>query len=327
MTENDIRPDSLRANQKQYEDEDIAFMIAKREQFEKVNCPACDFNNRHELFSKNLMKYKECDNCGMLYINPRPTHKILKSFYSNSPVYKYFNDFIFPASKEARRDKIFIPRVQKISSLIDKYNINTNFILEIGAGYGLFCEEMVKINKFDNVVATEASDSLYETCTSHGYKVYNGIFEELNIKEKFDCVVSFEVIEHVSNPYSFLKKIYSTMTNNSLLYLTFPHYNGFDIGVERENSRSVDHEHLNYFNENSINILLNRVGFELVEVDTPGVLDVELVRKDILSGIYKPNAFIKTVCIDRYEELGEKFQKFLTDNKLSSNMSIVAKKI
>ena len=44
-------------------------------------------------------------------------------------------------------------------------------------------------------------------------------------------------------------------------------------------SITFDYEHLNYFNPKSIEILLNNCGFEILIVETPGKLDVDLVKK------------------------------------------------
>ena len=87
----------------------------------------------------------------MLYVSPSPTFDILKDFYANSVNYKFFNDYIFPSSIEVRREKIFKPRVEKVIKLCQENNIKTDDLLEIGAGYGLFLEEMTKTGAFNNI--------------------------------------------------------------------------------------------------------------------------------------------------------------------------------
>lgn len=324
--ENDIRPENLKDMQKKYIQQDIDYLLKYKNKFIDINCPTCNQKNTTLKFIKNGFKYLECENCTMLYISPRPTFDILKSFYANSVNYKFFNDYIFPSSKEVRREKMFIPRVEKVIKLCQKNNINTNNILEIGAGYGLFLEEMQKRNLFDNIYGIEASDSLYERSKDLGFNVYNGIFEELNIKQTFDVIVSFEVIEHIFNPSDVIKKIFSMLNDNALLIMTFPNYNGFDISTLKEASDSIDHEHLNYFNEKSIKLLLEESGFKDIQITTPGVLDVDLVRNKILNEKFAPEPFINDICVNKYNKVGNKFQQFLIDNKLSSNMMITAMK-
>jgi hypothetical protein len=119
------------------------------------------------------------------------------------------------------------------------------------------------------------------------------------------------------------------LNENGLLIITCPNGSGFDIEILRTESDSVDHEHLNYFNPKSIKHLFEKNKLEILEIITPGELDAELVRNKVLSNKINLNSqpFLKKVLIDEWDLLGEKFQQFLIDNKLSSNMWVVAKKI
>jgi hypothetical protein len=93
-----------------------------------------------------------------------------------------------------------------------------------------------------------------------------------------------------------------------------------------ENSDSIDAEHINMFNSDSVELLLNRCGFKVLECSTPGELDAEILRTKVLNKEYSLDGqpFLKAVLIERWEELGRRFQKFLKENKLSSHMWVVA---
>ncbi|MBF0329972.1 MAG: class I SAM-dependent methyltransferase [Nitrospirae bacterium] len=327
MLEDDIRPDALKKDQESYIAQDIAFLHANKKEFVEISCPACGMDNKKTVFTKIGFEYKECSSCRMLYMSPRPTQSILGEFYSKSANYKYFNDYIFPASKEARRKNIFIPRVDKVVSICKEYGVSLNSILEIGAGFGIFCEELAKRNIFADIVGLEATDALYETTKDKGFKMYNGILEDVAIQEKFNVVVSFEVIEHVMNPLQHLAKINSLLLDGGVLLMTFPNYDGFDISVLGMESDSIDHEHLNYFNEKAIKIILENSRFELLHIETPGKLDVELVRKKILSGEFLPGGFIRNICVDNYDTTGKLFQEFIQKQNLSSHMLVSARKV
>lgn len=327
INENDIRPDSLRQEQLKSIQKDIDFLIARKEGFADIPCPACGKASNDVEMQKNGFTYLECSNCSMLYISPRPTKEILSEFYPNSEQYKYFNDFIFPASQEVRRKNIFIPRVKKIIEICKNLNIRMDKILEVGTGYGLFCEEMAKAKIFKDVVGVEASDSLAKTCNERGFRLYNGLLENLTINETFDAVASFEVIEHIFNPLEFVKIIHSLLNKDGIFMFSFPNYNGFEVGVLREHCGGIDHEHLNYFNEKSIRILLERAGFETVEIETPGFLDLDIVRKEMLRENFKGNSFLRELCINKFETAGSEFQEFLRKHNLSSHMMVTAKRL
>ena len=75
--------------------------------------------------------------------------------------------------------------------------------------------------------------------------------------------------------------------------------------------------------------MLKRCGFELIEISTPGKLDAEIVRKKVLSGEFNisEQLFLRHILLDNWESLGKIFQDFLSENRLSSHMWVVAKKI
>jgi hypothetical protein len=103
---------------------------------------------------------------------------------------------------------------------------------------------------------------------------------------------------------------------------------GFDTLMLGAASPAVDTEHVNLFNPKSISKLLQRCGFEIISIDTPGKLDVELVRKGILKNEIRINEdqFLQKVLIEDFNEIGSSFQNFLSDNKLSGSMRVLARK-
>ena len=151
--------------------------------------------------------------------------------------------------------------------------------------------------------------------------------EDVFLKEKFDVIVSFEVIEHIFNPKSFIKKIHSLLKKNGSVFLSCPNGKGFDVEILKEKSQSVDTEHVNLFNPKSIEILLKKNNFKVLEIFTPGRLDAEIVRDEVLKGSIKLGDFLNKILIDEWDKLGWSFQKFLAENNLSSHMWVCAKKI
>ena len=66
-----------------------------------------------------------------------------------------------------------------------------------------------------------------------------------------------------------------------MVIFTCPNGDGFDVRFLGRRSHTIDHEHLNYFNTNSIKILLKKCGYKPLEVLTPGKLDVDIVNNYI----------------------------------------------
>lgn len=330
LSEQDIRPVQLMAKQRIAALTDVGRMLSRYGEFVQVDCPACAANAYAPKFEKNGISYVECKECLTFYVNPRPTSDVLEWFYRGSPNYAYWNDVIFPASESVRCERIFAPRVDRLLELCRKYKVRTSSILEVGAGFGTFCGEVKKRNVFTRVVAVEPTPDLAKTCRERGLEVLELPVEQINLDaaELFDVVASFEVIEHLFAPVDFVRHMSRLLATGGIMMLTCPNGQGFDIETLGTTSSTVDHEHLNYFNPQSLAKLLTNCGLEILESFTPGKLDADLVRNKILSGEFDVSSqpFLKKILVDEWKQLGAAFQEFLMQQGLSSNMWIVARK-
>lgn len=330
LTENAIRPVELMAKQRIVALTDVGRLLSRCGEFVEVNCPACDANHSKPKFEKNGFSYVECQECSTFYVNPRPPSEVLEWFYRGSPNYAYWNEVIFPASEAARLERIFVPRVDRLLELCRKYAVETNAILEVGAGFGTFCGEIQRRKIFSKVVAVEPTPDLARTCRERGLEVLEMPVEQVQLddNDRFDVVANFEVIEHLFSPTEFIKHMVRLLKPGGILMLACPNGLGFDVEVLGPASNTVDHEHLNYFNPASLAGLLSSHGLEILESFTPGKLDAELVRNKVLAGEFDitDQPFLKKVLIDQWEQLGQSFQEYLVQQGLSSNMWIVARK-
>ena len=104
---------------------------------------------------------------------------------------------------------------------------------------------------------------------------------------------------------------------------------GFDVSLMQEYSNVIDHEHLNYFNISSIDVLLKKSGFKVLYVETPGSLDIDLIKHSYFSSKTEDKKYLHRINwiknIDEYFQ--NKFQEFIQNNKISSHMLVIAKKI
>lgn len=330
MKETEIRPKHFTEGQKLAMIEDVSRLLSRHSEFINVSCPACGQNNALKKFEKYCLGYFQCKNCETLYINPRPTSEILDWFYKESANYQYWNKFIFPASEEVRKKQIFIPRVDRVLQICEKLGIVTDSLLEIGCAYGTFCQEMKLRNKFKRIVGVEPTPDLAETSRNKGIDIIENSIENIQFSEedKFNVIVSFEVIEHLFSPRDLVIQLKSLLNPDGLLIMTCPNGKGFDFTVLGDKCNSIDYEHLNYFNPKSIAFLLESCGFEVLESITPGKLDAELVRNKIIEESFdiSNQPFLEQVLIDEWAEKGEIFQQFISSSGLSSHMWVVAKR-
>lgn len=334
LTEGEIRPEALMAEQARLFAEDVARLMRQQDHFIDVPCPACQSITYEFAFTTNNLPFVSCLHCQTLFATPRPRPEHMADYYQNSKNYQYWSQHIFPASEQARREKIFKPRVRQVLEICERLGLPTRTLLEVGAGFGLFCEEMKATQRFQRVIAVEPTPSLAADCRQRGIEVFEQTIESLDKTHVFapgetlDVIANFEVIEHLFSPRDFLQQCADLLDTGGILIITCPNGQGFDITILREHSCAVDVEHVNLFNPHSLSLLLEQCGFEVLERQTPGQLDAELVRKAFLSGVVNPehHLFFKHLLVDHWEQYGAAFQTFLRNNGLSSNMLLVARK-
>lgn len=331
LKEEEIRPTELMQEAQLTYARDVERLMRHRENFVAVVCPACENSQSSEAFCKYGMSYLRCQQCDTLYASPRPTPAQMLEHFAESENYDFWNKHIFPRSEDARRQKIFIPRVDMVLDVCRRYAVGHHALLEVGAGFGTFCEEMNSRKAFARVMAVEPSSYLAETCRKKGITTIEKTIEDIEAAEiggQVDVIVSFEVIEHLFSPREYVLKCASLLNEGGFLMFTCPNSHGFDVVVMGEQSSAVHTEHINLFNLDSLSYLLTSCGLEVVERQTPGKLDAELVRKAVLAGEFdlQNQPFLRQILLEGWQQYGEKFQEFLSATCLSSHMLVVARK-
>ena len=328
LTENSIRPKTLMHGQKKAMNADIEWLKNRSIDFIDIDCPACGSSNSKLLYKKYYLRHLLCKNCLTQYVSPRPTKALLADFYKNSLNYAYWAKYIFSASADVRKEKIFKPRAQFLINCLKKKKIKGK-LLEIGAAYGYFCEEIKKFKYFDKVIGIEPTPDLAKILRSKNIDVIESSYEEAKLIFKFDAIVNFEVIEHLFNPKEFLQWCFNNLNPGGCLYLTCPNIGGFETKVLGKESDTVDHEHLNLFNTTSIKELVEDVGFEKVVVTTPGVLDFDIVKQSYLSKKINKNrlgSFLLSLIESKSSDVEKKFQQYLIKSNNSTHMMLLAYK-
>lgn len=326
----DIRPTELRHLQEQAYARDLERLRKRLPEFVQVNCPACAGDRSRAAFEKYGFAFRRCDDCRTLYMSPRPTPEVMASYYGNSDNYRFWAEHIFPQSEANRREKIHRPMLDYLVAACERHGVPRERLVEVGPGFGTFVALATASGKFRDVLAVERTPEMAKACRERGAKVIERPVEELAEGEigEIDVLVSFEVIEHLFNPADFLRSVARVLRPGGLLLLTCPNGEGFDTAVLGAQSGQVDSEHVNLFNPQSLEGLLKRTGFAVLESQTPGRLDAELVRNAALEGRIdiSSNYLLRKVLIDEWDRLGQAFQEFLAGNGLSGHLLILARK-
>ncbi|MFN3199636.1 MAG: class I SAM-dependent methyltransferase [Bradymonadia bacterium] len=338
---NDIRPVELEARKKILSRQDREALWAMRHTFIDVPCPACGSTEHSLAFRKDEFPYVRCHGCDTHYITPRPPADLLARWYAESENSRFWNTHVYPMSEPARRARIFGPRVTRLLEIFERQGVHPGCLVEVGGGFGTFVDEAHRRGVFDRVIAIEPVPELAENIRRRGVEVIEAgveaVVDESGVRPDYidalpeglvDMVASFEVIEHLYDPASFIQACGRLLRPGGLLTLTCPNAAGFDMATLGGKSGSFNCYHLNCFTTDALIHLVERLGFEVVEVMTPGALDAELVRQQALSGDIDLSGqpFLQKVLVDDWDTLGGAFQDFLAQNGMSSHLWLVARR-
>jgi SAM-dependent methyltransferase len=292
------------------------------DELEKVDCPGCGNSVGKLKFQKVGFSYLICQKCGSLYCSPRPNKKALATLNKNSESAHYWATVFFPAVAEVRREKLFKKKAEMVFSIFQEKGQKPQKICDVGAGYGIFLEELSRVFIESECYAIEPFMELAKRCREKHFSTLEANVEESRIWEnRFDLVINSEVIEHVFSPFQFINSLYRLVCPGGYCLMTGLGYEGFDILTLKEKSESVfPPHHLNFLSIQGFKRVFKSAGFREIEVWTPGEMDVDLVLN---SGI--PNDFMN-VLKSRGSEAIEDFQRFLQQYKLSSHVWVLAQK-
>jgi SAM-dependent methyltransferase len=327
MKEADIRPQALLERYLELSalDAEACFATAPRV---SLPCVACGGERQTLQFEKNGFPYSRCEDCGTLFQCPRPPLASFEAFYRDSVSSRYWAEEFFPAVAEARREKMFVPRVERLARLCGDRHIPVACVAEVGAGYGIFLEEWRRRFPDTRALAIEPGAALARTCRAKGFEVVEDIVEHVEGYDGVaDLVACFEVLEHTYSPLTFVERLARLARPGGAVCISTLGVDGFDIQVlwDRSNAIFPPH-HINFLSVKGFERLFARAGLVDVEVITPGVLDIDIVRNafrrdpSLLNG----QRFVRHLVED--ERRGAEFQRFLSANQLSSHTWVIATK-
>jgi len=203
-------------------------------------------------------------------------------------------------------------------------------LIDVGAGFGIFLDEWRKISPECHSVAVEPSKSLAQECRLKGFEVVESIVERVGpeYSNYADLVVCFEVLEHVYEPLEFIRSLMRLAKPEGLIFVSTLSIDGFDLQVLwDESSQIYPPSHINFLAVKGFKELFRRAGLVDIQVTTPGKLDVDIVRNASLKNpnLLKDNRFLQHMIAD--ESTADAFQKFLSENQLSSHAWVIGKKV
>jgi 2-polyprenyl-3-methyl-5-hydroxy-6-metoxy-1,4-benzoquinol methylase len=153
----------------------------------------------------------QCNDCGYIFDNPRPTLLEIIEFYSKPTQY---DDWI---AELEDRDGLWLRRLEKL-----KTTKKAGTVLDVGAGIGQFLHHAKA--HYQSVFGTEVSESAIGTAKNkYGIDLIQGSIETINFgSQKFDNITMFHVLEHVHDPKFVVQKCYDLLMDGGVYVVAVP---------------------------------------------------------------------------------------------------------
>ena len=275
-------------------------------------CPACASDNLEEFFSIWKTIYYRCTVCNSVFMFADEDNA--KAFRANKELIAHRKSATFQDDLTERRGVLWDGQLFWIRYRLFRY-LKKNADLDV-IDYG---------NRYEGLIRR-----ILDSKIAKNYLLMDSIVDSLEYNKgmvnKADAFFLFDQIQQYANPAEKFAEFGNHIKDGGLLFLSARVGTGFDIMVLKENIRNIfPYEHSSLFSIKGLELALNRAGFTVLEMTTPGIMDIKYVM-DHKNDIPSNETFIKYIINNLDSSSLSEFQKFLQKNGLSSFAQIIAKK-
>ena len=230
-----------------------------------IPCNLCGGNNCLPYCPENGRGLVQCQNCGLIYVSPRPDPVELYALYGES----YFrNDesgvvgYTNYLRDEANIRKSFTRRLKRLERFVQPGRL-----LDVGCATGFFLSEAH--SRGWQVQGLDISSfAVQYTRDRFGFAVQSGSLLEMEYpRNSYDLVTLWDVIEHVPDPKEYVMRIAELLKPGGLFVLATPDINSIPAHLtgKRWVGYKLSEEHVYYFAPQTLKRLINDAGMEVID--------------------------------------------------------------
>lgn len=217
--------------------------------------------------SNDTFVARQCNECGLVYLNPRPDVSEFERIY---PLTYHAFDF----SEED------FGIVYKIRSRLEAKRVLSwckglsadAKILDVGCGDGFHLSLLQEYGeKTWQLEGIDVDERAIEMAENRGLKVHHGTVETLDLpKNHYDFAFMVQTIEHVAEPDKVLKAVLEILKPNGRLVVVTDNTDSFDFKIFKRSYWGGYHfpRHWNLFNCKSLHKLAENCGFHFANLTT-----------------------------------------------------------
>ena len=258
-------------------------------------------------------KVFQCCNCKVRFLDKFSN----KEMYESDDYREQYCDSIELEDFWTAHDELCRNKLHRVGI----HNCRNKIVADYGAGGGSFLDTLQGFAR--ETIAIEPTKNWHEEI-SKKHQVFSYSRELIETGIKVDIGISFDVIEHVSDPESYLKEIKGSLAEKGKLFLITPNFHEilFDLVKEKFEPFNYRTAHSYYFCEDSMRFLFERVGFKKLEVGFYHEMDISNLIHWLKDG--KPTGKNKNKMFD--DDANRHFCSYLEKIGKSSHLWVEAQK-
>ncbi|MFK8008887.1 MAG: class I SAM-dependent methyltransferase [Saprospiraceae bacterium] len=176
--------------------------------------------------SKKIFNFDQCQNCELVFLNPRVPEKDLGQYYTDyylpyrgDQAWGKYEKFV--ASSQKNIDK---KRVATVKKYVD--NISKSTVLDVGCGKPTFLKMLFDQYKC-RAIGTDFSNFGWKNSMAkyQNLELLEGDIHELANLPKADVITMWHYLEHDYNPSKTLQKLLSISKSTTRLIVEVPNFN------------------------------------------------------------------------------------------------------
>lgn len=234
---------------------------AREDRLETVACNLCGSDRLRpvyempdrKFFPEEFFRVVECCECGLGFVNPRPTMAEIQKYY---PVEYYKNS---PTSGHNRYlARRFSEEARYLRAM--ENGGGRKRLLDVGCANGDFPRFMAARGwDVEGVEISESSERIKD------FPVYTQEFQNIPVKEpRYDAVTAWAVLEHVHDPMAYFRKAAEVLKKGGLF--AFLVQNFHSVASRHLFCEDVP-RHLYFFTRETVKQYLEKTGFALERED------------------------------------------------------------
>ena len=172
--------------------------------------------------------------------------------------------------RAARKDEYYQGIRDDIITIVPD---NIRSILDVGCAFGITGERLKKRPGIKEIVGIEQDRGAYEEARKRLDKVFLGDVQDIDLPYKdghFDCIIYGDVLEHLVDPWSVLKKHRRFLKDDGIVIASVPNIRHYRI-ISRllqnrwdyEERGILDYTHLRFFTLKSLKEMFFESGYEI----------------------------------------------------------------